>query len=161
MMANYPSHTARSLPSTNLTLSSPPLAFLEHIKTSNSEMKTPFVLTCSSDRGLCGGIHSSLAKATKKVLRATPEAKIAVLGVKARSKLNYDHSKEISVSFDGVCKFPPTWLEASTITDEVLALKKPVDGFQVVYNSFKSVIAFDTKTVKIPTLAQIQAARTF
>jgi F-type H+-transporting ATPase subunit gamma len=124
-------------------------------------MKSPFILTCSSDRGLCGGIHSSLAKATKKVLRSTPDAKVAVLGIKARSKLNYDHAKEIGISFDGVCKFPPTWLEASTITDEIIALKKPVDGFQVIYNSFKSVIAFETKTVKIPTLEKIQSARMF
>ena len=100
-------------------------------------MKSPFILTCSSDRGLCGGIHSSLAKATKKVLHVTPDAKVAVLGIKARSKLNYDHAKEISISFDGVCKYPPTWLEASSVVDQVLTLKKPVDGYRVIYNSFK------------------------
>lgn len=124
-------------------------------------MKKPIVITCSSDRGLCGGIHSSLTKATKRVLGSTPDARIAVLGVKARSKLNYDHNEEIIISFDGVCKYPPTWLEASSVVDEILQLKSPADGFQVIYNSFKSVIAFESKNVKIPSLETVTAARKF
>ena len=135
------------------------VAFLDHTKTNDAEMKKPVIVTCSSDRGLCGGIHSSLAKATKRVVGQLPDARIAVLGIKARSKLNYDHSAEIAVSFDGVCKFPPTWLEASSIADTILSQKIPSDGFQVIYNSFKSVIAFETKNVKIPTLETITSAR--
>jgi F-type H+-transporting ATPase subunit gamma len=121
-------------------------------------MKKPVIVTCSSDRGLCGGIHSSVAKATKRIIHKLPDARIAVLGIKARSKLNYDHSSEIAVSFDGVCKFPPSWLEASTIADTILAQKLPADGFQVIYNSFKSVIAFETLNVKIPTLETISTS---
>jgi len=134
------------------------VAFLEHTKVENVDMKKPVVIICSSDRGLCGGIHSSLTKAAKKIIIALPEARLAVLGVKARSKLNYDYGDEIIISFDGVCKFPPTWLEASSVVDEILQLKAPSDGFQVVFNSFKSVIAFDSKNVKIPSLETVSAA---
>ncbi|KAJ3370550.1 atp3 gamma subunit of the F1 sector of mitochondrial F1F0 ATP synthase [Kappamyces sp. JEL0680] len=134
------------------------VAFLDHTQTKDAEMKKPVIVTCSSDRGLCGGIHSSLAKASKRIVKELPDARIAVLGIKARSKLNYDHADEIVISFDGVCKFPPTWLEASSIVESILSLKTPADGFQVVYNSFRSVIAFDTTTVKIPTLDTITAA---
>jgi F-type H+-transporting ATPase subunit gamma len=133
---------------------------LEHIETSKLEMKKPLIVTCSSDRGLCGGIHSSLAKKTKKALIALPEARNAVLGVKARSKLQYDYSKQIAVSFDGVCKFPPSWYEASLIADELLKLEGAAsDGFHVVYNRFKSVIAFETQSVIIPTREAISTAR--
>lgn len=122
-------------------------------------MNTPFIVTCSSDRGLCGGIHSSLAKSTKKVLAANKAAQVAVLGVKARSKLQYDYSKQIAVSFDGVCKFPPSWYEASLISDVMLANKGNSDGYLVVYNKFKSVISFETEHIKIPAFEAITAAR--
>lgn len=122
-------------------------------------MKKPLLITCSSDRGLCGGIHSSLAKVTKKDLIANPDAKVAVLGVKARSKLQFDFSKQIAVSFDGVCKFPPSWLESALIGDVLLGMKHDNDGLKVIYNNFKSAIAFDTKTVKIPTIDAIKESR--
>lgn len=84
-------------------------------------MKEPLLVTCSSDRGLCGGIHSYVAKLTKKKLIATPGAQVAVLGVKARSKLQFDYAKQIAISFDGVCKFPPSWYESSLIADSILS----------------------------------------
>ena len=132
---------------------------MEHTKSNDAEIKTPLIITCSSDRGLCGGIHSSVAKQTKRILKKKEEGRVAVLGIKARSKLQYDHAKQIACSFDGVCKFPPTWLEASSVAEVVLALKQPNDGFNVIYNSFKSVISFDTVTVKIPTLKTITESR--
>lgn len=124
-------------------------------------MKTPMIVTCSSDRGLCGGIHSSLAKATKKVLALNKESRVAILGIKARSKVQHDYSAQIALSFDGVCKFPPTWLEASSIAEVILQQKahSKTDGFHVIYNCFKSVIAFETSAIKIPTLETIAAAR--
>jgi F-type H+-transporting ATPase subunit gamma len=133
---------------------------LKHTETSDVEMKKPLVVTCSSDRGLCGGIHSSLAKMTKRTLNASPEATNAVLGVKARSKLQYDYAKQIVVSFDGVCKYPPSWYESSTIADGLLKLEgSSPDGYQVVFNRFKSVIAFETSSLKLPTQQTIASAR--
>jgi F-type H+-transporting ATPase subunit gamma len=133
---------------------------LKHTETDNVEGKKPLLVTCSSDRGLCGGIHSSLAKATKKTLVSVPESTAAVLGVKARSKLQYDFSKQISISFDGVCKYPPSWYESSLIADSILSLEAKPDVHHVIYNSFKSVIAFETKSVKIPSHEIITASRT-
>jgi F-type H+-transporting ATPase subunit gamma len=41
----------------------------EHAGTAVKEdAKNPLLITVSSDRGLCGGIHSSVSKATKKSL---------------------------------------------------------------------------------------------
>lgn len=124
-------------------------------------MKSPLLITCSSDRGLCGGIHSSVSKVTKKLAKQIPDAKIAVLGVKARSKLAHDSASKFAVSFDGVCKFTASWYESAIIADSILGLKLPVDGMQIIYNRFTSVIAFETENWKIPALKTLIDSRYF
>ena len=48
----------------------------EHAGTSLKEdAKNPLLITVSSDRGLCGGIHSSVSKATKKSIQSPPTAR--------------------------------------------------------------------------------------
>ncbi|KAJ3309708.1 atp3 gamma subunit of the F1 sector of mitochondrial F1F0 ATP synthase [Boothiomyces sp. JEL0838] len=130
-------------------------ALLEHTETANVELTKPVYVTVSSDRGLCGGIHSSLAKVTKKQLIEHPESTTAVLGMKARSKLQYDFSKQIAVSFDGVCKFTPSWYEAALVADTILTEKLTKEGSVIVYNSFKSVVAFETTLFPVPQLKTI------
>lgn len=132
---------------------------MEHTETANVELTKPVYVTVSSDRGLCGGIHSSLAKVTKKQLIEHPESTTAVLGLKARSKLQYDFSKQIAVSFDGVCKFTPSWYEAALVADTILTEKLTKEGSVIVYNSFKSVVAFETTLFPVPQLKTILDAR--
>jgi len=135
------------------------VSFLEHSGAKSVESKDiPMVVTCSSDRGLCGGIHSYLAKATKKSLQTNKDSTVAVLGIKARSKLQFDHKDQIAVSFEGVSKFPPTWLEASSVAETILNVPTKNAGHDVIYNSFKSVIAYDTTTINIPSVASLSAA---
>ncbi|KAI8900524.1 ATPase, F1 complex, gamma subunit domain-containing protein [Globomyces pollinis-pini] len=134
------------------------VGLLKHTQTDDLEMKSPLLITCSSDRGLCGGIHSSLSKATKRSLIELPESTSAILGVKARAKLQYDFASRIKISFDGVCKYNPSWLEAATIADEILGQKVPSDGSYIIYNRFKSVIAFEPVTIKLPTAELIAEA---
>ena len=122
-------------------------------------MTKPVLIACSSDRGLCGGIHSSVSKMTKKLAKQIPDSKIAVLGVKARSKLAHDSAAKFAISFDGVCKFTASWYESATIADAILNLKLPADGMQIIYNKFTSVIAFETESWKIPALKTLTDSR--
>lgn len=122
-------------------------------------MKNPLLITCSSDRGLCGGIHSSVSKMTKKIAKQIPESKVAVLGVKARSKLSLDTANKFIISFDGVLKFTASWFESAIIADAILDLKVPSDGMQIIYNKFTSVIAFETESWKIPALKTLVDSR--
>jgi F-type H+-transporting ATPase subunit gamma len=89
-------------------------------KRSTNTGKAPLLVTCSSDRGLCGGIHSALTKATKRAIVANPEAKIAVLGLKCRTQLQRTLRPSIAMTFDGVTKFNVGWFETALIGDLVL-----------------------------------------
>ncbi|KAI9095500.1 ATP synthase F1, gamma subunit [Phlyctochytrium arcticum] len=111
----------------------------------------PLVVVVSSDRGLCGGIHSSLSKSARKALAAQPEASVAILGQKAKAQLQRDNRKQIIITFDSVAKNLPTWTEAALIADEILKAGSEAQPFStsIIYNKFKSVIAFDTVTVPV------------
>ncbi len=135
------------------------VGLLKHTGESSPGLKS-LVVTCSSDRGLCGGIHSSVSKFTKRFVK-DKDAKIAVLGLKARTQLQRDHRKHIALSFDGVTKFTATWLEAATIGHQILSAKIPSDSTSIVFNKFKSVIAYDATVTTLPSLDALQKARIF
>ncbi|KAL2912294.1 atp3 gamma subunit of the F1 sector of mitochondrial F1F0 ATP synthase [Polyrhizophydium stewartii] len=116
------------------------------------------VVTVSSDRGLCGGIHSSVSKATKRFLAANPSASSAILGQKAKSQVQREYRDNIFLSFDGVTKNAPTWFEAALIGDAILSAKPEYESASIIYNRFKSVIAFETESLSIPSVKSLASA---
>ena len=119
------------------------------------------MITVSSDRGLCGGIHSSVSKATKRFLNQNKTSSVVILGQKAKSQVQREYKNSIVLSFDGVAKNIPTWNEAALIADAVLSSKTNYDSGKVFYNSFKSVIAFETLSMDLYNLEALLASRTF
>jgi F-type H+-transporting ATPase subunit gamma len=113
----------------------------------------------SSDRGLCGGVHSSISKATKKFLAANAGASCAIVGQKARAQLAREYRRRIVMTFDQVAKAQATWREAALVTDELYAAKAlDVDSGRIFYNAFKSVIAFETTALPTYSLKAIEAS---
>ena len=75
-------------------------------------------LGVSSDGGLCGGIHSSISRAVKKEIAASP-GDLAVIGDKPKAQLSRTNTRDFKVSFNSVGKDVPTFAEASAIADEI------------------------------------------
>lgn len=116
---------------------------------------TSLLFAISSDKGLCGGINSRVVKEVKltigpKTLEEAPH--LVVVGSKARDGLNRTHSKYIKTSIDETYGGPITFSLASFLAEQMLA--KPVDQYTVLYNKYKSVIAFDVTplTIKGPAV---------
>lgn len=88
-------------------------------------------IVCSSDKGLCGGIHSSVSKRAKAEFGkhggaaasadSTEGPSIVVLGDKAKAQLSRTLGKNIAVSFNQVGKDVPTFAEASAIADKIVS----------------------------------------
>ena len=84
-------------------------AIFTHAETADIPNATkPLLIAVSSDRGLCGGIHSSISKAVKKELAKDSAAGVAVLGMKAKSQIQKDFRSRIWVSSEQLTKNPPT-----------------------------------------------------
>jgi F-type H+-transporting ATPase subunit gamma len=134
-------------------------SFYEHAGT-KSEAGAGLVVAVSSDRGLCGGIHSSISKTTKRYL-AKNKANVAIIGQKAKSQIVREYKDSIALTFDGVAKNIPTWAEAAIIGDEILSKKATTGSTKIFYNSFKSVIAFETTGLDVYSGDILKSSRIF
>ncbi|KAJ3060712.1 atp3 gamma subunit of the F1 sector of mitochondrial F1F0 ATP synthase, partial [Quaeritorhiza haematococci] len=123
-----------------------------------STFEKPIAVAVSSDRGLCGAIHSSVSKGVKKYVKEVPAASIVVLGQKAKPQIAREAKDNIALSFEQVAKNGPTWYEASMIADNVLSEGPKYDAAKIFYNRFKSVIAFETSTLPVYSAEAFLAA---
>ncbi|CAJ0834321.1 1860_t:CDS:2 [Entrophospora sp. SA101] len=118
-----------------------------HADTKPTEEGNTLVVTVSSDRGLCGGIHSSVSKASRKLIDENSSSQLVVLGDKAKAQLARTVRDNIKLSFNQIGKAVPTYAEACAIADTVLKEKVEFDQAVIVYNHFRSVIAYEAETI--------------
>ncbi|ORX93650.1 ATP synthase F1, gamma subunit [Basidiobolus meristosporus CBS 931.73] len=119
-----------------------------------SEVESPadarqVIVTVSSDRGLCGGIHSSVSKATKRIIAQQPESTVVVLGDKAKPQIARTNRDSIAMSFNQLGKSNPTFTEACAIVDTMRASEVDFDTAQIIYNKFTSAIAYEADSIPV------------
>nr|YP_007890540.1 ATP synthase F1 subunit gamma [Histiona aroides]AGH24034.1 ATP synthase F1 subunit gamma [Histiona aroides] len=118
--------------------------FNEYRGTAKSEQAivNKLIVPISSDRGLCGGINSGVAKAARQLANKSdgidPNASIICVGIKAKDQLQRLYSKSIRTSITEVARKGISFGNASIIAEEVLA--QDYDACYIVYNKFKSVL---------------------
>jgi len=112
---------------------------------------TTMLIPISSDKGLCGGINSTVVKVSKAVSSSTGgDASLTIIGEKARGQLSKAFSDNLKNVILDVTKMPLSFSTASLVTDKILS-----DGahkYQIIYNRFQSVISFK------PTVATVLSA---
>jgi F-type H+-transporting ATPase subunit gamma len=109
--------------------------------------KTLFVAS-SSDRGLCGGIHSSVSKATRRAVAQQPEASVVVLGDKPKAQLSRSIRKNLTLTFNQIGKGVPTFDEASSIVDVIQESGIEYDSVDIIYNKFLSPISYEADVLR-------------
>ncbi|KAK2747520.1 atp3 gamma subunit of the F1 sector of mitochondrial F1F0 ATP synthase [Myotisia sp. PD_48] len=123
-------------------------AVFEQAETKPLENKKTLYVVASSDKGLCGGIHSGLSKATRRMLAAQPEADVVVLGEKSKSQLSRSNEKDLILSVAGVGKDIPTFAEAQAIADQICQLPTDYASIKIVYNKFINAQSYEPVTVE-------------
>lgn len=107
------------------------------------EGKKTLIVVCSSDKGLCGGIHSGMSRRVRSMLREAPDADLAVIGEKCKAQLGRSNGKNIVLSFSGAGKDVPTFADASTIADQISLLPTDYASIQIVYNKFINASSYE------------------
>ena len=108
-----------------------------------AQVKKHLVIAVSSDRGLCGAIHTSIVKAVKNLLAekktaaASLETRIVPVGDKAKQILQRTHAPQILFSVNDVGKKTIVFLDAACIANEVLKSGFEFDSGELLYNRFK------------------------
>ncbi|KAL1970521.1 hypothetical protein VTN77DRAFT_4165 [Rasamsonia byssochlamydoides] len=120
----------------------------EKAETKPLDDKKTLLVVASSDKGLCGGIHSGLSKATRRILADNPNADIVVLGEKAKAQLSRSNPQNIVLSFSGVCKDIPTFADAQAIADQIALLPTDYASVKIIYNRFINAQSYEPTTVE-------------
>lgn len=125
------------------------------------EGKKTLIIVASSDKGLCGGIHSGLSKCVRRMLAKTPDADIVVVGEKCKAQLSRSSSKNIVLNFSGVGKDIPTFAEAQAIADQVSLLPTDYAAVQIVYNKFINATSYEATPIEAFSEEAIANSREF
>ena len=112
-------------PTPNPSHSLPLISFSEIFKSATPQagaLKRKLFIIVSSDKGLCGGIHSALTKTTRKHLvgpeaTADPDSPIVIVGDKAKAQLSRHFAKNFILTVNQVGKDVPTFADAAGVTD--------------------------------------------
>jgi len=138
-------------------------ALLEKSEISGDASKPEhLVVAISSDRGLCGGIHSGIAKAIKASLgEKAPgvNTQLVLCGDKLKAILGRTHGSNILMTMKEMGKKPAIFEEASFIAQAVLDAGVEFQHGTLYYNRFKSVISYaptGDEIVSFDTLSQAE-----
>ncbi|KFW65542.1 hypothetical protein AS28_04699, partial [Pygoscelis adeliae] len=122
------------------------------------DKKKHLLIGVSSDRGLCGAIHTSIAKTLKNEItnlsNAGKEVMVVGVGDKIRGLLQRRVGLVVLFVFC-VGRRPPSFGDASAIASELLNSGYEFDEGSVIYNRFRSVISYKTDEKPIFSLETV------
>jgi F-type H+-transporting ATPase subunit gamma len=135
----------------------------EHAETKplEGDDKKSLIVVASSDKGLCGGIHSGLTKKVRRMLIEKPNSDIVVLGEKSKAQLSRSNNKNIALSFAGVGKDIPTFADAQAIADQIALLPTDYADVQIVYNKFINATSYEATPIEAFSEEAIANSRKF
>lgn len=117
-------------------------------KSIENEDKKTLVVVASSDKGLCGGIHSGLSRYTRRLLEKKPNVDLVVIGEKSKAQLGRSNGKNIVLSFAGVGKDVPTFADAQAIADQISLLPTDYANVQIIYNRFLNATSYEATPIE-------------
>jgi F-type H+-transporting ATPase subunit gamma len=121
-----------------------------------SPAKRKLFLVISSDKGLCGGIHSSVSKATRRALvdKETPvdsDSPVMVIGDKSKAQLSRAVPNNIALTFNQIGRDIPTFADAAGVADLIIKSGVKYDSVVIMYNKFVSAISYESASMEVLT----------
>jgi len=114
--------------------------------------KKELLVAMTSDRGLCGAVHSSICRAIKAELnsRSTVEnVGIICVGDKSRAQLQKLYGQQILSVGSEIGRLPPQFGDASKIANAIINSGFEYDTGKLYFNRFKSVISYSTTIIPL------------
>jgi F-type H+-transporting ATPase subunit gamma len=116
-------------------------------------------IVSSSDRGLCGGIHSSVSKRFRKeVGAAAGESQVVVLGDKSKAQLSRATPEAIVLTFNQIGKQVPTFQDACAIASLIEDSRAEFDKVNLIYNKVVSAVRL-ASSLRVSVLDGLRADR--
>lgn len=113
----------------------------------------------TSDRGLCGGVHSSICKTIRNELLEKPNLDnvgIICVGDKSRAQISRLFKEQILTVGSDIGRLSPQFGDASKIANAILNSGFEFDSGKLYYNKFKSVVSYKTQEIPIYPVSLIE-----
>merc|ERR1712076_249371 len=141
-------------------------AFYEQAKVAETEQTDAaggkeLYVALTSDRGLCGGVHSSICKTIRNELLEKPSLDnvgIICVGDKSRAQLGRLFSQNIICVGSEIGRLPPQFGDAAKIAAQILTCGFQFDLGKAYFNKFKSIVSYQTTELPIYSNETIKAA---
>jgi len=131
---------------------------LGSIDEQNPQKIGTLVIALTSDRGLCGAVHSSVAKKVRELMKDEENQKnlkIITIGDKAKAMLTRQFPQNILMMFNDFGKRPPTFADAIVVSNAILQSGYEFDQGVILFNRFKSVVSYETTHTPILSVEAI------
>ncbi|KAF7370762.1 Importin N-terminal domain-containing protein [Mycena sanguinolenta] len=134
-------------------------------------------IVVSSDKGMCGGIHSSVSKATRRAFAgvndsplldgdnkpvevdsATP---VMVIGDKSKTQLTRAMAGNLRLTFNQIGRDVPTFADAAGVADLVIQSGIQYDSVVLIYNKFVSAISYEPTSMVVRGEAGLKESEGF
>ncbi|CAL7951673.1 unnamed protein product [Xylocopa violacea] len=110
------------------------------------EEEKKLVIAITSDRGLCGAVHTGVSRNIRDALLADSKerenTKIVCIGEKSRAILSRLFANNILFVASEVGRKPPTFNDAAKVAIEIMNSGYTFGSGRIVYNRFKSVVSY-------------------
>ncbi|KAK1250414.1 hypothetical protein MKX08_010417 [Trichoderma sp. CBMAI-0020] len=108
-----------------------------------ADEKKSLVIVCSSDKGLCGGIHSGMSRTIRRLFAEGQNFDLVLIGEKSKAQLQRTNAKNIQLSFAGIGKDIPTFADAQAIADQIVNLPTEYTDVKILYNKFINATSYE------------------
>jgi len=108
------------------------------------------IVAITSDRGLCGAVHTNVSKKIKAMLGAASDnsdMKVVCIGDKSRAMLQRHFGKNMLAVFSDYGKKPPSFDDATVVADYIINCGFTFERGLIIFNKFKSVVSYSTSEI--------------
>merc|ERR1711874_188327 len=116
----------------------------------------------TSDRGLCGGVHSSICKTIRAELLQKPNLDnvgIICVGDKSRAQLARLFKDQIVSVGSDIGRLPPQFGDAAKIASMIMTSGFEFDSGKLYFNRFRSVVSYKTEQLDIYPSEEVNKAK--
>lgn len=121
--------------------------------TPENKVNKELIIAITSDKGLCGAIHSSLARSVRSYLNSiNHQCDVVAIGDKIKMQLLRSHPENIRLAFSGIGKDAPTFQESALISEKIintLDVDNQYNKISIYFNDPISSLAFESTSKSI------------
>merc|ERR1711881_592832 len=138
-------------------------AFYKGAEVGDTEAEAPkeLYVALTSDRGLCGAIHSNVCKTIRNELLAKPNLDnvgIICVGDKSRAQLGRLFGKNVLCVGSEIGRLPPQFGDAAKIASMIMTCGFQFDVGKAYFNKFKSIVSYQTTELPLYSNETVKAA---